>query len=180
MDQKACEAGKSLNALRYCREKSERKLIELNQELERMKHLENPSPEQIDNQEVSIIRDVYLVVYFDIFHKFLRRFFNCLFSKRFHLFLQNVTQLENGLDKALIKYDTARIISQRYKQILERLKEESLTLPARLDTMEQSLLQQCHELRELKVMCAQAVQARDVAKQQTQQVIIVKLNKSVT
>ena len=81
-----------------------------------------------------------------------------------------MTQLENGLDKALIKYDTARIISQRYKQILERLKEESLTLPARLDTMEQSLLQQCDELRELKAMCAQAVQARDIAKQQTQQV----------
>ena len=60
---------------------------------------------------------------------------------------QCVTLLENALDKALIKYDTARSISRRYHEILDRLKEESLTLPAKLDAMEQALLQQREELK---------------------------------
>ena len=55
MDQKVCEAEKSLNAMRYSREKSERKLTELNQQLERMQVLENLSPEQIENQEALYI-----------------------------------------------------------------------------------------------------------------------------
>ena len=88
-----------------------------------------------------------------------------------HCFVfQSTTQLENALDKALIKYDTARIITKRYSEILDRLKDDSLTLPARLEAMEQALLQQKQELRELKEMAREAMRLRDEAKRQLQQV----------
>lgn len=75
-----------------------------------------------------------------------------------------VTELENALDKALIKYDTARSISRRYQDILEKLKEESLTLPAKLDAMEQALVSKRAELQELKVLARDAQQAREQTK----------------
>lgn len=75
-----------------------------------------------------------------------------------------VTELENSLDKALIKYDTATSISRRYQDILEKLKEESLTLPAKLDAMEQALIAKRAELQELQVLARDAQQARDQTK----------------
>ena len=42
---------------------------------------------------------------------------------RLFYIVQRVTTLENSLDKAFIKYDTARIISKKYKDILDNLKE---------------------------------------------------------
>ena len=64
--------------------------------------------------------------------------------------------LENSLDKALIKYNTACHISKRYRDILEKLKEDSLYMPAKLDAMEQAILQQRSELKELKSMAKTA------------------------
>jgi len=81
-----------------------------------------------------------------------------------------VTELENALDKALIKYDTARSISRRYQDILEKLKEESLTLPAKLDAMEQALIAKRAELQELTVLARDAQQARDHTKRQLSKV----------
>jgi len=81
-----------------------------------------------------------------------------------------VTELENALDKALIKYDTARSISRRYQEILEKMKEESLTLPAKLDAMEQALVSKQAELQELKVLARDAQQAREQTKRQLSQV----------
>lgn len=83
---------------------------------------------------------------------------------------QRVTTLENSLDKALIKYDTACIISKKYKDILDNLKEESLTLPAKMDAMEQALLHQRSELRELRAMAKDALAAKDTAKRELNQV----------
>ena len=83
---------------------------------------------------------------------------------------QSVTQLENELDKAIIRHDASFIINQRYHAIIEHMKEESRQYPARLDTMEQSLVQQQRELVELKKMHADALQSRDDGKQRLQQV----------
>ena len=74
------------------------------------------------------------------------------------------TQLENSLDKALIKYDTARIITQRYDDILDKLKEASKSLPARLENMENTLRAQRVELSELNELSKEAITARDTAK----------------
>jgi len=81
-----------------------------------------------------------------------------------------VTELENALDKALIKFDTARSISRRYQDILDKLKEESLTLPAKLDAMEQALIAKRAELQELQVLARDAQQAREQTKRQLSKV----------
>ncbi len=133
MDQHVCEMVKFFNTLVYEKENREKKLVSLRQDLERMNHLENNSPEQ---------EDMY----------------------------QNMTRLENNLDKADVKYDTAQMICRRYQDILEKLKEESLTLPSKLDSMEATLIQQKAELKQLKDMAKDAVVARDTAKRELTQV----------
>ena len=69
-----------------------------------------------------------------------------------------MTNLENSLDKAEIKYNTACHISKRYKQILEKLKEDSLYMPAKLDAMEAAIIEQRGELKELKSMAKTATE----------------------
>ena len=56
MDQTVCQAAKFLNALRYERQKREARLFELQEELERMRHLERASSEQqaVDDKTTSL------------------------------------------------------------------------------------------------------------------------------
>lgn len=84
---------------------------------------------------------------------------------------QNTTEnaisvLENSMDKASIKHETALNISRRYEDILVRLKEDSLTLPAKLDAMEKALLHEKAELKELRQLSKEAIRTRDLTKRQ--------------
>ena len=72
-----------------------------------------------------------------------------------------MTQLENELDKAVIRHDASFIINQRYHAIIEHMREEARQYPAKLDTMEQSLIQQQRELVELRKMLSDAQTSRD-------------------
>jgi len=128
MNETICEKAKLLNLMRYQREMRQKKIKELQEEMDRMVHLDKTkSPDCMEFEGTS-------------------------------------TKLENSLDKALIKYDTARMITQKYEEILDKLKEASQTLPARLENMENSLRKQRSELIELKELSKEAMTARDAAK----------------
>ncbi|PIK35614.1 putative coiled-coil domain-containing protein [Apostichopus japonicus] len=77
--------------------------------------------------------------------------------------------IENNLDKAKIKYETAKKIQKSYQAIVKCLEEERLTLPKKLRALERSLDEQRAELQELIEINKDAHIKRDTAKaEQTQ------------
>ncbi|CAH1786277.1 unnamed protein product [Owenia fusiformis] len=79
---------------------------------------------------------------------------------------QIVRRLENCLDKAQMKFDTAFNIGSRYEDIHQTLKNESLQYSGKLEAMEKALIHQREELKELRKMKAEALQAREQAKKE--------------
>ncbi|XP_016063299.1 PREDICTED: coiled-coil domain-containing protein 151 [Miniopterus natalensis] len=81
---------------------------------------------------------------------------------------KTLRNLENRLEKARMKADEAEHITNVYLQLKDYLQEESLHLENRLDSMEAEVVKTKHELEELHVVNQEALNARDIAKNQLQ------------
>ncbi|XP_072016422.1 outer dynein arm-docking complex subunit 3-like [Amphiura filiformis] len=78
--------------------------------------------------------------------------------------MQTIRMIENNMDKAKIKYDTALKIQSTYEDIVNCMEDERLSLPKKLKALERSLEEQRHELAELKEINKDAHEKRDIAK----------------
>ncbi|XP_010965157.1 outer dynein arm-docking complex subunit 3 isoform X1 [Camelus bactrianus] len=81
---------------------------------------------------------------------------------------KTMRNLENRLEKAQMKAEEAEHITNVYLQLKAYLREESLHLENRLDFMEAEVVKTKHELEELNVVNQEALNARDIAKNQLQ------------
>ncbi|XP_008048798.1 coiled-coil domain-containing protein 151, partial [Carlito syrichta] len=81
---------------------------------------------------------------------------------------KTMRNLENRLEKARMKAEEAEYITSVYLQLRAYLQEESLNLENRLDSMEAEVVRIKHELEELHVVNREALNARDIAKNQLQ------------
>ncbi|OBS79416.1 hypothetical protein A6R68_18167, partial [Neotoma lepida] len=81
---------------------------------------------------------------------------------------KTMRNLENRLEKARMKADEAEHITNVYLQLKSYLQEESLNLESRLDSMEAEVMKTKNEVVELKVVNQEALDARDLAKNQLQ------------
>ncbi|XP_037361774.1 outer dynein arm-docking complex subunit 3 isoform X2 [Talpa occidentalis] len=81
---------------------------------------------------------------------------------------KTMRNLENRLEKARMKAEEAEHITSVYLQLKAYLQEESLNLENRLDSMEAEVVKTKHELEELHVVNREALNARDIAKNQLQ------------
>ncbi|XP_006898918.1 PREDICTED: coiled-coil domain-containing protein 151 [Elephantulus edwardii] len=79
---------------------------------------------------------------------------------------KTVRNLENRLEKARMKVEQAEHITSVYLQLKAYLQEESLNLENRLGTMEAEVLRTKHELEDLHLVNQEALNARDIAKNQ--------------
>ncbi|XP_037063575.1 coiled-coil domain-containing protein 151 isoform X1 [Peromyscus leucopus] len=81
---------------------------------------------------------------------------------------KTMRNLENRLEKARMKAEEAEHITNVYLQLKSYLQEESLNLENRLDSMEAEVVKTKNEVVELKVVNQEALNARDLAKNQLQ------------
>uniref|UniRef100_A0A8C3X9N0 Outer dynein arm docking complex subunit 3 n=1 Tax=Catagonus wagneri TaxID=51154 RepID=A0A8C3X9N0_9CETA len=81
---------------------------------------------------------------------------------------KTMRNLENRLEKARMKAEEAEHITNVYLQLKAYLQEESLHLENRLDFMEAEVVRTKHKLEELNVVNQEALNARDIAKNQLQ------------
>ncbi|XP_059016037.1 outer dynein arm-docking complex subunit 3 [Mustela lutreola] len=81
---------------------------------------------------------------------------------------KTMRNLENRLEKARMKAEEAEHITNVYLQLKAYLQEESLHLENRLDFMEAEVVRAKRELEELQVVNQEAINARDIAKNQLQ------------
>ncbi|XP_037674057.1 coiled-coil domain-containing protein 151 isoform X2 [Choloepus didactylus] len=81
---------------------------------------------------------------------------------------KTMRNLENRLEKARMKAEEAEHIANVYLQLKAYLQEESLNWENRLDSMEAEVVRAKHELEELQVVNREAINARDIAKNQLQ------------
>ncbi|XP_051012043.1 outer dynein arm-docking complex subunit 3 isoform X2 [Acomys russatus] len=81
---------------------------------------------------------------------------------------KTMRNLENRLEKARMKAEEAEHITSVYLQLKSYLQEESLNLENRLDSMEAEVVKTKREVEELKVLNQEALNARDLAKNQLQ------------
>ncbi|XP_066130005.1 outer dynein arm-docking complex subunit 3 isoform X3 [Saccopteryx bilineata] len=81
---------------------------------------------------------------------------------------KTLRNLENRLEKARMKTEEAEHITNVYLKLKAYLQEESLHLENRLDFMEAEVVKTKHELEELHVVNQEALNARDIAKNQLQ------------
>ncbi|XP_057565662.1 outer dynein arm-docking complex subunit 3 isoform X1 [Hippopotamus amphibius kiboko] len=81
---------------------------------------------------------------------------------------KTMRNLENRLEKARMKAQEAEHITSVYLQLKAYLQEESLHLENRLDFMEAEVVRTKHELEELNLVNQEALNARDIAKNQLQ------------
>nr|XP_025718830.1 coiled-coil domain-containing protein 151 isoform X1 [Callorhinus ursinus] len=81
---------------------------------------------------------------------------------------KTMRNLENRLEKARMKAEEAEHITNVYLQLKAYLQEESLHLENRLDFMEAEVVRAKRELEELQVVNQEALNARDIAKNQLQ------------
>ncbi|XP_006815517.1 outer dynein arm-docking complex subunit 3-like [Saccoglossus kowalevskii] len=77
---------------------------------------------------------------------------------------QEIRKLENSLDKAKIKIDTAVKVQVNYKQILNSLEKESLAFPDRLRSLESAIVEQKMEMAELKEIHTDALAGKEMIK----------------
>ncbi|XP_076871440.1 coiled-coil domain-containing protein 151 isoform X2 [Brachyhypopomus gauderio] len=144
LDQKVCDKMKKLNALKYTTETSRRRLDELHAQYERVRTERRGPPSKEDTMNEGDSADV-------------------LPQK------QNLRVLENRLEKAQLKCQEAEHIMLSYLKLKQHLQEESLSFQSRLDQLEEEILHQKQELRELQVMNNDAHLAKDSAKAELQQ-----------
>ncbi|KAL4663332.1 hypothetical protein H8957_013799 [Semnopithecus entellus] len=81
---------------------------------------------------------------------------------------KTVRNLENRLEKARMKAQEAEHITSVYLQLKAYLMDESLNLENRLDSMEAEVVRTTHELEALHLVNQEALNARDIAKNQLQ------------
>ncbi|XP_059950054.1 outer dynein arm-docking complex subunit 3 isoform X2 [Mesoplodon densirostris] len=81
---------------------------------------------------------------------------------------KTMRNLENRLEKAQMKVEEAEHITNVYLQLKAYLQEESLRLENRLDFMEAEVVRTKHELEKLNLVNQEALNARDIAKNQLQ------------
>ncbi|XP_008831809.1 coiled-coil domain-containing protein 151 isoform X2 [Nannospalax galili] len=81
---------------------------------------------------------------------------------------KTMRNLENRLEKAQMKAEEAEHITSVYLQLKSYLQEESLNLENHLDSMEAEVVKTKHEVEELNMMNQEALNARDIAKNQLQ------------
>ncbi|XP_014652449.1 PREDICTED: coiled-coil domain-containing protein 151 [Ceratotherium simum simum] len=81
---------------------------------------------------------------------------------------KTMRNLENRLEKARMKAEEAERITNVYLQLKNYLQEESLHLENRLDSMEAEVVKTKQEVEELHVVNQEALNARDIAKNQLQ------------
>ncbi|XP_013412590.1 coiled-coil domain-containing protein 151 [Lingula anatina] len=75
----------------------------------------------------------------------------------------NLRNLENRLDKAVLKCNEAEQIRRTYEQIKSKLEEESLSFPNQLDAMEAEIKRCREELKELRAMYNDAHISKEAA-----------------
>ncbi|ORX37506.1 hypothetical protein BCR36DRAFT_443411 [Piromyces finnis] len=78
--------------------------------------------------------------------------------------MKEISNLENRLDKALIKYNEAQSIKKMYEQILKKLQEEQLTFDQQLAYYEKTLKIKKQDIVELEYMSRDANHAKEIAK----------------
>jgi len=78
--------------------------------------------------------------------------------------MKEISNLENRLDKALIKYNEAQSIKKMYEQILKKLQEEQLTFDQQLAYYEKTLKVKKQDIVELEYMSRDANHAKEIAK----------------
>lgn len=64
---------------------------------------------------------------------------------------QALRELENRLDKAVIKNQEALFIGKTYKQIIDRLQQDRLTFDGRVTALEQTIVMRRQEIARLEV-----------------------------
>ena len=79
---------------------------------------------------------------------------------------QRIRILSTKLDKVLLKINSARYVNTTYKRMLAYLEKDSLSLPGRLDNLENNLVLQQQELAELRVTAREARVACDMTRRQ--------------
>ncbi|KAI0241764.1 hypothetical protein LSAT2_019492 [Lamellibrachia satsuma] len=77
-----------------------------------------------------------------------------------------LTSLENALDKAMIKYNTSRVLTKKYRELIDQLKEESVVMPAKLDEMEKTLHETRAKIQYFKQVVVEANKEEDRATKQ--------------
>ncbi|XP_064395156.1 outer dynein arm-docking complex subunit 3-like isoform X2 [Halichondria panicea] len=77
---------------------------------------------------------------------------------------KQLRQLENRLDKAVIKNNEASHIRKTYEVILQKLQEERLGFDREIADLEKAIKTRSKDLKELENMCNDAQLARDMAK----------------
>ncbi|KFO28777.1 coiled-coil domain-containing protein 151 isoform X2 [Fukomys damarensis] len=81
---------------------------------------------------------------------------------------KTMRNLENRLEKARMKAEEAEHITGVYLQLKAYLQEEALTLGKQLDIMEAEVVKTKQEVQELHAVNQEAINARDIAKNQLQ------------
>lgn len=77
---------------------------------------------------------------------------------------KRLRQLENRLDKAIIKCSEAHHIRKTYEIILQKLQEERLGFDNEIATLEKAIKQRRSDFTDLDGMCNDAQLSRDMAK----------------
>ena len=77
---------------------------------------------------------------------------------------KRLRQLENRLDKAIIKCSEAHHIRKTYEIILQKLQEERLGFDNEIATLEKAIKQRRSDFKDLDGMCNDAQLSRDMAK----------------
>ena len=72
---------------------------------------------------------------------------------------RHIRNLENRLDKAMIKFNEAQSIRKTYDQIVKRLKEERVGFDNQLAALERTLAAKDHDYQELKLLSSDAAHA---------------------
>ncbi|KAK2190717.1 hypothetical protein NP493_73g05060 [Ridgeia piscesae] len=77
-----------------------------------------------------------------------------------------LTSLENSLDKAMIKYNTSRVLTKKYRELIDQLREEGVRMPAKLDEMEHTLRETRTKIKYFKQVVVEANNEEDIATKQ--------------
>merc|ERR1711998_45899 len=77
---------------------------------------------------------------------------------------RQIRQLENRLDKAMIKYNEAQNIRRTYEQIVKRLREERTGFDSHLKSLEDTMKGKEKDHEDLEILARDAVAARDASR----------------
>lgn len=74
-----------------------------------------------------------------------------------------IRQLENRLDKVMIKFNEAQSVGQAYEEVVRRLKEERVGYDSQLASIEACLKGKEHDFEELLLLAHDATHAKEAA-----------------